>query len=87
LHLAAGSRYVPKPYAGKVWLLRTRGQPFFCSLDPKYGWGELAQGGVEVRIISGAHEKIFIEPDIRSLGRELRDALERTQLQLGGGKI
>lgn len=79
LHLTAGTNYKPREYGGKVLLLRTRGQPLLCSFDPQYGWGQLARGGLEVRIISGAHEKIFIEPDIQMLAGELRRALEIAQ--------
>jgi FkbH-like protein len=71
VHLEAGETYQPRPYGGRVTLLRTRGQPILCSFDPEYGWGELARGGVETRIIRGAHEGIFVEPDIRSLAAEM----------------
>lgn len=79
VHLAAGASFVPRPYAGRVTLIRTRGQPFFCSLDPKYGWGELASEGVDVRIIPGSHEKIFVEPDICSLAQTLELCLSEAQ--------
>ena len=75
LHLTAGAAYVPKPYGGHVLLLRTRGQPFLCSFDPKYGWSGLALGGLEVRIVPGAHERIFMEPDVQVLAREVKAAL------------
>jgi thioesterase domain-containing protein/acyl carrier protein len=79
LHLNAGVNYVPHPYGGRVLLLRTRGQPFFCSLDPQYGWGELVLGGLEVRTVPGAHERIFIEPDVQVLALEVKAALARSQ--------
>jgi len=70
-HLNAGSAYKPKPFRGRVTLLRTRTQPFFCSFDPEYGWGELAADGVEVRRVSGSHEAIFIEPHVRALAAQV----------------
>ena len=78
-HLTAGATYVPKPYGGRATLLRTRGQPFFCSFDPQYGWSKLAIGGVEVRVIPGAHERIFMEPDVQILAREVKNALATPQ--------
>jgi FkbH-like protein len=75
LHLAAGTNYIPKPYGGRVLLLRTRGQPFFCSFDPQYGWGSLVRSGLEVRVVPGAHERIFIEPDVQVLAQEVNAAL------------
>ena len=82
-HLSAGANYRPGPYGGPVVLLRTRGQPVLCSLDPQYGWGELAQGGVEIRLIPGAHEKIFVEPDVRGLAIELQKVLACARQRLG----
>ena len=70
-HLNAGAAYKPKPFRGRVTLLRTRTQPFFCSFDPEYGWGELAAGGVEVRRVPGSHEAIFIEPHVRALAAQV----------------
>jgi thioesterase domain-containing protein len=79
VHLKAGASYVPKPYSGRVTLIRTRGQPFFCSLDPQYGWSELVRGGVDVRMIPGSHEKIFVEPDVKFLAQTLELCLNETQ--------
>jgi thioesterase domain-containing protein len=70
-HLNAGAAYKPKPFRGRVTLLRTRTQPFFCSFDPEYGWGELAEDGVEVRRVPGSHEAIFIEPHVRALAAQV----------------
>jgi FkbH-like protein len=75
MHLTAGARYIPKPFAGRVTLLRTHGQPLLCSLDPQYGWRELAGDGVDVRLVPGAHENIFVEPEVQTLAAELSAAL------------
>jgi FkbH-like protein len=75
LHLQAGAAYVPQKYPGGVTLLRTRGQPLFCSLDPRYGWGELADA-VDVKILTGSHEQIFVEPDLSYLSRTMRECLD-----------
>jgi thioesterase domain-containing protein len=80
IHLNAGIGYRPGKYPGRVTLIRTRGQPFLCSFDPNYGWGELA-ARVDVRIIPGAHEKIFVEPDIRFLAQTLELCLLETQVK------
>jgi thioesterase domain-containing protein len=78
LHLNAGAAYHPKPYSGRVILLRTRGQAFLCSLDPRFGWGELAQDGVEIRMLAGSHENIFVEPDVRVLAAQVAACLRAT---------
>jgi thioesterase domain-containing protein len=78
MHLSAGANYVPKPYGGRALLLRTRGQPVLCSLDPQYGWGKLVLGGLEVRTVPGAHEHIFMEPKVQALAKEVSEALRRS---------
>src|SRR5204863_6262336 len=79
VHVRAIRDYLPKPYPGRITLFRTRGQPFLCSFDPQYGWGELAEGGVDVRILPGSHEKIFLEPDLKHLAQTLECCLDQAR--------
>lgn len=79
LHLQALAVHVEQPYIGKVTLLRTRGQPLFCSLEEDFCWSQLALGGVLVKWIPGSHENIFLEPNVRSLASALADALTQAQ--------
>ena len=77
IHLRASAQYHPRPYPGHITVLRTRMHPFLCSFDPTFGWGELAQDGVTVRVVAGAHESILDEPYAKeaaaTLGDRLRD--------------
>ncbi|MDB6019360.1 MAG: hypothetical protein JWR19_3849 [Pedosphaera sp.] len=75
LHLNALTAHVSRPYAGRVTLFRTRGQPLFCSLENDFGWRELVAGGVDVKLVPGSHESIFMEPAVRSLAGELSACL------------
>jgi amino acid adenylation domain-containing protein/FkbH-like protein len=77
LHLQAITDHIEREYGGRLVLLRTRGQPIFCSLEDDFCWGKLAKGGVEVRQIPGSHENVFIEPNVRFLAKELEDSLSR----------
>src|SRR6185503_10951767 len=86
VHLDAGGTYKPQTYGGRVTLLRTRGQPFLCSFNPEYGWGELAAGGVEIRMVPGAHEGIFVEPEVRALAAQLAACLRQTRVESPSGK-
>jgi thioesterase domain-containing protein len=81
IHLEALARHVEQPFVGKVTLLRTRGQPLFCSLEDDFCWGRLAIGGIVVKQIPGSHENIFLEPNVRSLAAELANALVQAQTQ------
>jgi thioesterase domain-containing protein len=75
LHLRASANYHPRPYPGNVAVFRTRTHPFFCSFDPTFGWGELAEGGVTVRVVPGAHESILDEPYVQVTAEKLRACL------------
>jgi hypothetical protein len=77
--LRALVNHIEKPYPGPVTLIRTRGQPFLCSFEEDFCWSGLATGGVSVLRIPGSHENIFIEPNVRSLARELEGCLARAR--------
>ena len=78
-HLEALVAHVERPYSGPVALLRTRGQPLFCSLEEDFCWGKLVRGGVAVRCIPGSHENIFMEPNVRVLASELTGLLQQAE--------
>ncbi len=64
----AADRYVPGPYDGRVALFRT-GK---WSLDDRsLGWQEVCTGGLEVIEVTGDHDSIISEPEVRTLAREL----------------
>src|SRR5262249_32755483 len=75
IHLNAIERHVEQPYDGSVTLIRTRGQPLWCSLEEDFCWNKLVRGGVAVRRIPGSHENIFVEPNVRQLAKEMGRAL------------
>src|SRR5262249_28658646 len=80
VHLEALIAHVERPYGGRVVLLRTRGQPLFCSLEEDFCWSKLVNGGVTVRYIPGSHENIFMEPNVRVLASELAGLIAEAPL-------
>jgi amino acid adenylation domain-containing protein len=78
----AWQSYVPRPYPGQVTLFRARARPIFHSLRPDLGWGDVAQGGVDIHVINGEHWRIMLEPTVRTLAEQLRSCLERTDVEL-----
>ncbi|HLX70610.1 MAG TPA: amino acid adenylation domain-containing protein, partial [Verrucomicrobiae bacterium] len=76
-HIAALLKYHAKPYAGHVHLFRSPGHPVICSFQSDYGWGELAEGGVDITVVPGVHEKILEEPCVRSLANELKARMDK----------
>ena len=81
-HVKALVAYRPKPYPGKITLIRTRGHPLVCSFDWRYGWGELAHEGVDVKIVRGGHGNVLAEPFVESVAAALRPCLESVASQL-----
>jgi acyl-CoA synthetase (AMP-forming)/AMP-acid ligase II/thioesterase domain-containing protein/acyl carrier protein len=77
VYVRAAARYVPRVYPGRVAVLRTRGQPLFCSHDPQLGWGALAGRGVSVRIIPGTHRTVLKQPHVAGLAQQLRACLDQ----------
>jgi thioesterase domain-containing protein/acyl carrier protein len=81
-HLNALVAHQDKPFEGRVVLFRTRGQPLFCSLEEDFCWRRLAPG-MEVVHIPGAHESIFMEPNVRALSAALAERLVRPGAGVG----
>lgn len=74
-HLHARESYRPKPYPGKLTLFRVRGMRLFGPYDAKLGWEKLVTGGVEVRMVPGAHYNILARPYVNVLAAELKASL------------
>jgi thioesterase domain-containing protein/acyl carrier protein len=79
VHLQALVQHIEQSFPGKATLLRTRGQPLFCSLAEDFCWGKVAAGGVSVKRIPGSHEQIFMEPNVQVLAEELTACLEEAR--------
>ena len=81
IHLQALTDHVEQAYAGGVVLLRTRGQALLCSLEEDFCWRKVVQGDVRIVFVPGSHESIFMEPNVRSLAKELSALLTQAQAQ------
>jgi hypothetical protein len=75
-HDQALTRFRPPAFNGKVALFRVRGQSLFGIHDQDNGWGKLAKGGVEVRMVTGAHRNLLEKPHVDLLAKELKNVLE-----------
>jgi thioesterase domain-containing protein len=62
-------------------LLRARGQSLFRSLDYERGWGQLAKGGVDVRIIAGSHRTILEQPNVQTLSVQLDQCIKKALMR------
>jgi thioesterase domain-containing protein/non-ribosomal peptide synthetase component F/acyl carrier protein len=78
-HGAAKRRYTVKPYAGRATLFRAREGHALRDEDPTLGWGEVAQGGVEIHDTPGTHNSMLLRPHVQTLAGLLDACLERTR--------
>jgi thioesterase domain-containing protein/acyl carrier protein len=76
-HHQAMKRYEPQVYGGRVTLFRVRASTLRRAHEPEMGWGRLAAGGVDIRLIPGAHYSILNRPYVEGLAAELRACLEQ----------
>jgi len=76
-HLEAAARaYRPEPHDGRIQVFHSPEQPSGRFLDPTFGWGALARGGITVHAIPGDHLGIFAEPGVGTMAMHLRRALD-----------
>jgi len=77
--LIALKAYRPKSYAGKAVLFRTASQGFD---NPSHdmGWDSLILGGVEILIVDGDHNTVFLEPNLETLAGHLNRAIRNLPL-------
>jgi len=74
----ARERYRPGRYAGRVCLMRCDAPPElerFVVLDPLYGWGQLAQQGVDVYDVPGPHARVFHPSNLAALATKVAASL------------
>jgi amino acid adenylation domain-containing protein len=82
-NLRASRGYVPRPYRGRITLVRARTQPLFCRHGADLGWRRIAAGGLSTSVIPGTHDSILKEPHVRLLARGLKDELSRASGEPG----
>ncbi|WP_275290959.1 non-ribosomal peptide synthetase [Amycolatopsis sp. La24] len=71
-HTRAALAYRPRPHAGAALLLRCADPDEPPDSDPAWGWGELARGGLEVRLVPGSHLTMLDPPLVAALAEHLR---------------
>jgi thioesterase domain-containing protein len=68
--------YTPRAYPGRITLLRTDATPTRRLRHSDLGWGKLAAGGVDVRVIPGWHLSLLHHEHVAGPARELRRCLD-----------
>ncbi len=73
----AADAYEPRPYSGRLTLFRSSEEPMGRFLDLGMGWGEFAEGGVEVVVVTGDHFSVFQEPGISRIAGHIESGMDR----------
>jgi hypothetical protein len=68
--------YQPKSYEGKITLFRPK-KHYKGYDDYQFGWGDVAEGGVEVHVLPVNPRGTLVEPFVRKLADELKTCIER----------
>jgi thioesterase domain-containing protein len=79
-NMRAGYTYVPKPYSGRITVIKAAESLSEVLPDATLGWGALAQGGVEVHTAPGNHYSMMREPNVRELAHILQHSLDGENL-------
>jgi thioesterase domain-containing protein/acyl carrier protein len=82
---AAVRRYDPRPYDGKILLIRSEQQPKPVFLDHGLGWEGFAAGGIQIVTVPGDHFTMFREPGVREIARVITAALANTEASAAMG--
>jgi amino acid adenylation domain-containing protein len=68
--------YVPRPFAGRVTLLRATEGTGDPTQAGDRGWAALAEGGLEPREVPGNHYSVLRAPGVQVLAEQLTELLE-----------
>ena len=77
-HHRALCNYRPQPYPGPITLIRAGTLPLFSPPEYDLGWGQIATGRLDIKVIPGAHDNILAEPRVRLLAVQLRACLRES---------
>jgi thioesterase domain-containing protein len=76
----AKRRYVPRPYAGRIVLLRAIRGHVLKSSDPTLGWGRVAAGGLDIYEVSGDHLNMLERPYVLAVANHIKACLDGREL-------
>jgi len=79
-HIAALGYYAPRPYDGRITLLRASDEIETRHYDPALGWSELSTQPVDIRAVPGDHFTMLEPPHLQALAAELRMCIERADV-------
>lgn len=70
--------YAPSVYPGEIMLLRTRAQRIMSTFGFDKGWGQLAAGGVKIKVVAGNHNTVGEGENAKGLAEAISGLLDQT---------
>jgi len=77
-----GEAYVPKPYPGRVHLIRAQTQKAETAKDMTFGWHEVVTGSLEVCTLPGDHFSLLEQPDVARVADALSGWLVKGEVSV-----
>ncbi|MET0647786.1 MAG: amino acid adenylation domain-containing protein [Pyrinomonadaceae bacterium] len=71
----AKRRYVPRPYQGRIVLLRALRGHVLKSPEPTLGWGRVAAGGLDIYDVPGDHLNMLERPYVQTVADMIKACL------------
>ena len=71
----ASRAYTPRPYSGRFLLFEAEGRTAEYGIDATLGWGEVAQGNIQIIRTPGDHTSMMRKPNVDVLAKELEEYL------------
>lgn len=80
-NLRAMRSYVPQAArVGRVLLFKAEERQDAYAEDATRGWGQMADGGVEIYTVAGNHFSMLREPHVRTLAEQLGNCLSQARI-------
>jgi thioesterase domain-containing protein len=82
-HEKAYEAYSPKPYSGRVTMVRAERQPLGRVPDGSLGWGQFVEGDIDVIEAPGHRLGLLSEPRVGRVAERIHGAMEEALADAG----
>ena len=77
-----GDAYDPKPYPGRIHLIRAQTQGAEKEHDMTFGWQNIARDGVEVITLPGDHYTLLEKPNVTRVAETVESWLAKEEVKV-----
>jgi len=77
-----GDTFAPKPYLGRIHLIRADTQGAELENDMTFGWQAVARGGVEVCTLPGNHYTLLEKPNVAKVAEKVGSWLAKREVSV-----